>query len=139
MLYEVITCSAPVVDRREVTSSNGETELRYVIETEVQMGDRRWPIQLTLTNRENMMYRMLFGRGAMQPDMVVDPNESRITSYNVCYTKLLRTKNLVARSQRVFTRPSARATCHCTRLPARSRWRRNRITSYNVCYTKLLR
>ena len=71
-----VTCSAPVVDRREVTSSNGETELRYVIETEVEMGGRRWPIQLTLTNRENMMYRMLFGRGAMQPDMVVDPNES---------------------------------------------------------------
>lgn len=71
-----VTCSAPVVDRREVTSSNGETELRYVIETDVQMGERRWPIQLTLTNRENMMYRMLFGRGAMQPDMVVDPNES---------------------------------------------------------------
>ncbi|MEZ6000262.1 30S ribosomal protein S6--L-glutamate ligase [Hyphomonas sp.] len=71
-----VTCSAAVVDRREVTSSNGETELRYVIQTEVQMGERRWPIQLTLTNRENMMYRMLFGRGAMQPDMVVDPNES---------------------------------------------------------------
>ncbi len=71
-----VTCSAPVVDRREVTSSNGETELRYVIETDVEMGGRRWSIQLTLTNRENMIYRMLFGRGAMQPDMVVDPNES---------------------------------------------------------------
>ncbi|HAE26169.1 MULTISPECIES: 30S ribosomal protein S6--L-glutamate ligase [Hyphomonas] len=71
-----VTCSAPVVDRREVTSSNGETELRYVIETDVEMGGRRWPIQLTLTNRESMTYRMLFGRGAMQPDMVVDPNES---------------------------------------------------------------
>ncbi len=71
-----ITCSAPVVDRREVTSSNGETELRYVIETNVDMGGRRWPIQLTLSNRETMTYRMLFGRGAIQPDMVVDANES---------------------------------------------------------------
>ncbi|HPE47144.1 MAG TPA: 30S ribosomal protein S6--L-glutamate ligase [Hyphomonas sp.] len=71
-----VTCSAPVVDRREVTSSNGETELRYVIETLVEMGPRRWTIQLTLTNRENMTYRMLFGRGAIQPDMVVDANES---------------------------------------------------------------
>ncbi|MCA8901251.1 MAG: 30S ribosomal protein S6--L-glutamate ligase [Hyphomonas sp.] len=71
-----VTCSAPVVDRREVTSSNGETELRYVIETVVEMGPRRWPIQLTLTNRESMTYRMLFGRGAIQPDMVVDANES---------------------------------------------------------------
>lgn len=71
-----ITCSAKVVDRREVTSSNGETELRYVIETDVEMGGRRWPIQLTLTNRESMTYRMLFGRGAIRPDMVVDPNSS---------------------------------------------------------------
>ncbi|KCZ45459.1 30S ribosomal protein S6--L-glutamate ligase [Hyphomonas pacifica] len=71
-----ITCSAPVVDRREVTSSNGDTELRYVIQTDVQMGERRWPIQLTLTNRETMSYRMLFGRGAIQPDMIVDANAS---------------------------------------------------------------
>lgn len=71
-----VTCSAPVVDRREVTSSNGETELRYVIETMAQMGDRRWPIQLTLSNRETMTYRMLFGRAAVQPNMIVDPNAS---------------------------------------------------------------
>ena len=71
-----VTCSAPVVDRRDVTSSNGETELRYVIQTDVEMGGRRWPIQLTLTNRESMSYRMLFGRGAIQPDMIVDANAS---------------------------------------------------------------
>ena len=71
-----ITCSAPVVDRRDVTSSNGDTELRYVIQTDVEMGGRRWPIQLTLTNRESMTYRMLFGRGAIQPDMIVNANAS---------------------------------------------------------------
>ena len=71
-----ITCSARVIDRREVTSSNGDTELRYVIETDVQMGKRRWPIQLTLSNRESMTYRMLFGRAAIQPDMIVNPNVS---------------------------------------------------------------
>ncbi len=71
-----VTCSAPVVDRREVTSSNGETELRYVIETMAHMGGRTWPIQLTLSNRETMTYRMLFGRAAVQPNMIVDPNAS---------------------------------------------------------------
>ena len=71
-----VTCSANVVDRRNVTSSNGETELRYVISTEVVMGDRKWPIEITLTNRENMMYRMLLGRSAIADDMVVDPNQS---------------------------------------------------------------
>lgn len=71
-----LTCSARVVDRRDVTSSNGETELRFVIETEARMGDRSWPIQISLTNRENMTYRMLLGRRAIEEDMIVDPNAS---------------------------------------------------------------
>ncbi|WP_460275459.1 30S ribosomal protein S6--L-glutamate ligase [Celeribacter sp. ULVN23_4] len=71
-----IACSADVVDRREVTSSNGETELRYVISTEIAMGDRRWPIEITLTNRTNMAYRMLLGRQAILDDMIVQPTES---------------------------------------------------------------
>jgi ribosomal protein S6--L-glutamate ligase len=71
-----ITCSAPVVDRREVTSSNGESELRYVIETTACIGALRWPIQLTLSNRETMSYRMLFGRGAILANMIIDPNAS---------------------------------------------------------------
>ncbi len=71
-----LTCSAKVVDRRDVTSSNGEAELRYVIQTEAEMGGRRWPIEISLTNRENMSYRMLLGRRAIEEDMIVDPNVS---------------------------------------------------------------
>ncbi|WP_213270717.1 30S ribosomal protein S6--L-glutamate ligase [Hyphomonas sp.] len=71
-----ITCSAPVVDRREVASSNGERELRYVIETHAGMGGLTWPIQLTLSNRETMTYRMLLGRAAIQPSWIIDPNAS---------------------------------------------------------------
>jgi ribosomal protein S6--L-glutamate ligase len=71
-----VICAAPVVDRREVTSSNGETELRWVIETPVRIGERKWPIEVTLTNRESMNYRMLLGRTAIQPDMVVQPTVS---------------------------------------------------------------
>lgn len=70
------TCSAPVVDRRHVTSSNGESEMRYVIETQLTCGDRTWPVEVTLTNRENMAYRMLFGRTSIAEDMVVDANSS---------------------------------------------------------------
>ena len=71
-----LTCSARVVDRRDVTSSNGETELRYVVETIARIGDKSWSIQISLTNRENMNYRMLLGRRAIGDDMVVDPNVS---------------------------------------------------------------
>ncbi len=71
-----LTCSAPVVDRRMVTSSNGEAELRYVIETPIELGGKRWPAQITLTNRENMVFRMLLGRTAIGESTVVDPNRS---------------------------------------------------------------
>jgi ribosomal protein S6--L-glutamate ligase len=71
-----IYCSAPIIDRREVTSSNGEKETRFVISTRVAMGARTWPIEITLTNRESMAYRMLLGRQAIREDMFVDPAAS---------------------------------------------------------------
>ncbi|MBY0448927.1 MAG: RimK/LysX family protein, partial [Hyphomonadaceae bacterium] len=51
-----VVCSAPLIDRREVTSSNGESELRYVIRTLLRVGERAWPIDVTLTNRGGMRY-----------------------------------------------------------------------------------
>lgn len=68
-----IFCSAAVVDRRDVTSSNGERETRYFIRTEVELAGRTWPIEIGLTNRESMSYRMLLGRQAIRDDMMVDP------------------------------------------------------------------
>ncbi len=71
-----IVCSAPIIDRRNITSSNGETEQRYVIGSTVEIGGRKWPLELTLTNRENMAYRMLLGRSAIPEDTIIDPNVS---------------------------------------------------------------
>jgi ribosomal protein S6--L-glutamate ligase len=71
-----IVCSAPVAGRREITSSNGETEQRYVIETALRIGGLEWPIEVSLTNREQMTYRMLIGRQAVRADMVVHPGVS---------------------------------------------------------------
>jgi len=67
-----IIATADVIDRREVTSSNGVRELRYVIMTRLSLGGRIWPIEVTLTNREHMTYRMLIGRQAIRSDMLVD-------------------------------------------------------------------
>ena len=71
-----ITCSAPVVDRRDVTSSNGEKETRVFIKTAIEIGGRLWEIEIGLTNRESMAYRMLIGRQAILDDMMVDPAAS---------------------------------------------------------------
>jgi len=69
-----VACSARLLDQRIVTSSNGEPERRYVIATELEIGQHRWPIEITLTNREGMRFRMLIGRRALQPGMLVDPS-----------------------------------------------------------------
>lgn len=72
----LVTCSCLVAGRREVTSSNGDRETRFVVSTRVTIGEREWPIELTLTNRANMSYRMLLGRQAVREDIFVDPTSS---------------------------------------------------------------
>ena len=71
----VIPCSAPIVDRREITSSNGESELRYVIETEFSVNGRAWSIEITLTNRLGMTMHMLVGRQALLPEITINASE----------------------------------------------------------------
>jgi hypothetical protein len=71
-----VACEARVVDERTVTSSNGEREQRYVIETRIQLGEEVWPIEMTLTNRDEMGFRMLLGRRAVRRRFVVDPGGS---------------------------------------------------------------
>jgi len=71
-----ITSSATVIDRREVTSSNGETEMRYVIETTLDAGNgESWPIEVTLTDRGGMNSRMLLGRQGLRDDVIVMPTD----------------------------------------------------------------
>lgn len=70
----LVRCEAPVVDRRVVKSSSGIPEKRYVIRTPIKIGDLETEIELTLTNRDSMGYRMLLGREAMTGRMLVDPS-----------------------------------------------------------------
>jgi len=72
----VVHCEAPVFDRRSVKSSSGSSEKRYVIKTSLAIGDQSWDVELTLTNRDAMGYRMLLGREAMSGKLIVDPEES---------------------------------------------------------------
>lgn len=71
-----IVCEALVIDQRVVRDSGGHEEYRYVIESNVTVGKHSWPIEITLTNRENMRFRMLLGRTAMKGKIVVDPGKS---------------------------------------------------------------
>lgn len=72
----LIKCEAKVHDRRTIKSSSGTSEKRYVIKSSLAIGDHSWDIELTLTNRDAMGYRMLLGREAMTGRLMVDPEES---------------------------------------------------------------
>jgi hypothetical protein len=72
----VVTAEARLLEEREVRSSNGELERRPVVETTLAIGEQRFPIELTLTNRDQMGFRMLLGRTAMAGRLLVDPGVS---------------------------------------------------------------
>ena len=71
----VIHCEAPLIDKRIVKSSSGFREHRYVIQTSIKLGEIKWPIEMTLTNRDSMGFRMILGREAMSGRVLVDPEE----------------------------------------------------------------
>jgi hypothetical protein len=72
-------CEAPVFDRRRVKDSSGHLEKRYVIQTAAVMGTQSWTINLSLTNRDHMMFRMLLGRTAIENRFLIDPGRSYLT------------------------------------------------------------
>lgn len=78
-----IYCCAPIADKRVVRSSNGQEEERIVIETRLRLGPRFWKVDLTLTNRDAMGFRMLIGRDALRRKFLIDPGASYLLGENV--------------------------------------------------------
>ncbi|WP_120501368.1 30S ribosomal protein S6--L-glutamate ligase [Roseovarius sp. EL26] len=89
----VIPCSALITDRREVTSSNGEKEMRFVIQSDLSVSGQSWPIEITLTNRATMNSRMLLGRTALKDNISIVATErfqQPELNYDVYHTSKMR-------------------------------------------------
>jgi hypothetical protein len=71
---------APVLEKRHVRNSGGHAQERPVIKTPILLGDQSWDIELTLTNRDVMGFRMLIGREAVRRRFLVDPGGSYLKS-----------------------------------------------------------
>jgi hypothetical protein len=70
---------AEVIEDRPIKSSNGQVEMRPVIQMDVQILDRVWTADVTLANRDEMGFRMLLGRQALRRHFLVDPSRSFLT------------------------------------------------------------
>ncbi len=73
---QVVRCHAPVKDRRIVRDSGGHETERVVIDTTVVIGEESFTAEVTLTERDNMLFRMLLGRTAMNGRFLVNPQKS---------------------------------------------------------------
>jgi len=74
-LKAVIHCEAVLVDKRVVKSSSGYREQRYVIKTTLEIGGSLWEIEVTLTNRDSMGFRMLLGLEAISGRILMEPEQ----------------------------------------------------------------
>jgi hypothetical protein len=73
-------CLLPLHGVKRVKNSSGATEERCVVETDLEIGDRRWSVLVTLTDRGDMGVPMLIGRSAVKGRFVVDPGRSFLLS-----------------------------------------------------------
>ena len=68
-----VACEARAIDERSVRNSGGGVEHRYIVTTLLKIGDSSWPIELALANRDQMGFRMLLGRTALEGRVLVEP------------------------------------------------------------------
>jgi hypothetical protein len=76
-----VSAEAELLEWRQVKNSGGDTQLRPVIQTTLELGNQQWAIELTLTNRDVMGFRMLLGREALRRRFLVDPARSYLLSH----------------------------------------------------------
>ncbi len=87
-LDPIVTCHAPIIDCRHVISSNGIAEERYVIRTPLTLGNQTWEIEVTLSNRDPLRFRLLLGREAFKHHVVIEPSNKLLLG-NITNKKLL--------------------------------------------------
>ncbi len=106
-----VEAEAEIIDMRRVRNPGGRQELRPVIHTAVALSGKRWDIDVTLTPRWGMSFRMLLGRQAVRRHFLVDAGRSfcggRLHSERLLLKKPKKTKKKVRRGRKVRRRRPA--------------------------------
>lgn len=77
---QTVLAEAELLEYRKITNSGGHAQIRPVILTTIKLGEYQWQVELTLTNRDVMGFRMLLGRQALRDRFSVDPGKSFLQS-----------------------------------------------------------
>lgn len=81
--YNDIMLEMPISDQREVKSSNGVSELRYFVETEIELFNKKYTIELSLADRSAMKYPLLIGRKFLKKGpFIVDITQKNLSTKN---------------------------------------------------------
>lgn len=70
-----------VIETRNVTSSTGHTQTRYVISMPIRMQGKRLNAKFTLSDRTTQVYPILIGRNTLRGNFLVDssdPGEAKL-------------------------------------------------------------
>lgn len=70
---EAVLCEAPILGKFEGTNKYGKKEDDYLIKTTIQMGNEQWPVELVITNMDEMTFRLVLGHSAIDGRLIVDP------------------------------------------------------------------
>jgi hypothetical protein len=87
---ESVVLEVPIIDRRSVKASSGQSEDRLVVLARLELLGEVWDAELTLTRRDEMGFRMLLGRQAMRHRFLVDPGTSFLNGRRVKGTRRLK-------------------------------------------------
>ena len=75
-----VQITARIKGRKKIKNTSATAERRSVIETTLELANRSWKINLTLTDRSGMNYPLLIGREAMAGRIMVDPEHDFLQS-----------------------------------------------------------
>ena len=73
-------CEAKWLGDRAIRSSNGQTELRPVVETQIYLGGFQWTIEFSLSDRTSLECKVLLGRNAIASRCLIDCSRSHLMS-----------------------------------------------------------
>lgn len=66
--------------QKNIKSSTGHSEMRYIIKTTITLFSKKYPIEISLTERGEMKYPVLLGRKFLKGKFIVDPAKYNLSA-----------------------------------------------------------